>query len=298
MHNINRVLIEKPNLRELAKKYTVVDLHFHTCYSDGSNTVKEIAEKAKELGIGIAITDHNDIRGAVEISGIKSIVSIPGIEVTSKEGAHLLIYFRDIKNLKKFYKRDVSPYLGDDIMSSISIKMEEIIMRAKSYNAITIFPHPIGAVYAGVCNSSFSQESQKKLLNIVDGIEVFNASNLKKANLRSTILGFNLNKNITAGSDGHSLEHMGKAVTYAKCRKNGKAFFQAIIDKQNKVIGKEIAILKKVTANGMKLRSSIKNYPNLIEKNIKYGVTIFNVKSKTLRENVRNSFEERVRNNW
>ncbi len=297
MYNINRVLIEKPNLQALSKKYTVFDLHFHTRYSDGNNSVKEVGEKARELGICIAITDHNDIRGAVEIWAMKNIVSIPGIEITSVEGAHLLIYFCDIKSLKQFYKKEVFPFLGNDIMSSLSIKMEEIIMRAKPYKAITIFPHPIGTIYTGVCNSNFSQDSQEKLLNIIDGIEVFNASILKKSNLRSTILGFNLNKYITAGSDGHSLEHMGKAVTYAKCKKNGEAFFQAIIKKQNRVIGKELAIHKKVTANGMKLKSSIKNYPELIEKNMRYGYAIFNVKSKKIRANVRNSFEERLRNN-
>jgi len=129
MNNINRVLIEKPNLSELTKKNTVVDLHFHSIYSDGKNTVSEIAKQAKRLGIGIAITDHNEIRGAVELNRIRGVLSIPGIEVTSEEGAHILIYFRDIKKLKQFYQKNVRPYMGNDVMSSISLEMKAIIRK-------------------------------------------------------------------------------------------------------------------------------------------------------------------------
>ena len=98
MNNTNRIGFEKPNLPELTKHYTVVDMHFHTHYSDGSSAVEEIANRVRELGIGIAITDHNDIRGAIEIHKDTGIFSIPGIEITSKEGAHLLIYFYDIES--------------------------------------------------------------------------------------------------------------------------------------------------------------------------------------------------------
>ncbi len=59
----HRIQFERPNLAELKKENTVVDLHFHSHYSDGYNTVEAIARKAHDLGIGIAVTDHNEIRG-------------------------------------------------------------------------------------------------------------------------------------------------------------------------------------------------------------------------------------------
>jgi hypothetical protein len=181
-------------------------------------------------------------------------------------------------------------------MKSISLPMEDILQRAKSFDAVTIFPHPFGTAYTGICNSSFSPERQQRLFDMIDGIEVFNASNLKKSNLRGTVLGFNLDKNIVGGSDGHTLKHMGRAVTYADCRKNRRAFLGAIMDKQNKVIGKEIAIIKKVTSNGMKLKSNIKNTPHLLEKNIKYSYTVINAKSKNLRDNMKLSINEKIKN--
>ena len=55
------------------------------------------------------------------------------------------------------------------------------------------------------------------LYEMADGIEVINAENMNKWNLQSTVLGFNVGKGITGGSDGHRLSQMGKAVTYADC---------------------------------------------------------------------------------
>ena len=64
---------------------------------------------------------------------------------------------------------------------------------------------------------------------------------------------------------------------------------------RNKVVGKEFHFLKKVTSNGMKLKSNIKNYPNLMEKNIRYSYTYFNSKSRSLKDNVKRSLNGRLK---
>jgi len=290
MNNSHRVQFEKPELIKLIKRFTVVDLHFHSRYSDGSSTVKQIAHRANELGIGIAVTDHNEIRGAVELDSYPDILSIPGIEITSREGTHILIYFYDIGSLQQFYANDIWPHMGNGIMSSTVLNMEEIIHRARKYETVIIFPHPDCAAYTGICNFFFSQQRLNRLFDMADGVEVINSSNLKKWNLRCALLGFNLDKAITGGSDGHSIKHMGKAVSIAECHFDRRSFLDALKQKQNKVIGKEIDILRKVTSNGLKLRTNLKNYPDLVEKNLKYGYTVINSKSKTLRD----SFKRKV----
>jgi len=287
MDTTNRIQFTKPNLPELIRQYTVVDLHFHTHYSDGINSIEEIAERAGKLGIGVAITDHNEIKGAVEIDSYKDILSIPGIEITSKEGTHILVYFYDVKSLKRFYKNDVKPFLGDTVMSSTSLEMEEIIKRARAFKTVTVFPHPYSPVFTGIQNSYFPQERLDRLFKVIDGVEVINSGNLKKWNLKCALLGFNLNKAITGGSDGHALVCLGKVVSYAQCKNTRKAFLDAVRKKQNKVIGKEINMLRKVASNGRKIRTSLKNYPDLVEKNLKYGYTVINLKSKRLKDNVK-----------
>jgi predicted metal-dependent phosphoesterase TrpH len=284
MNNSNRIRFEKPNLDQIRKQHTSVDLHFHSLYSDGQNSIPEIVVQAEELGIGIAITDHNQISGALEIDRYPDVLSIPGIEVTSCEGTHVLVYFYDSGDLQYFYESDIMPHMGAEIMSSIGLPMKEIVCRARAYDSVIIFPHPFCAAYTGICNPYFQEQTLQELFDMVDGVEVINAGNLKRWNMRSALLGFNLNKAITGGSDGHFIGHMGKAVTYAECPPDRASFLDAIRSGQNKVIGKEIALLRKVTSNGMRLRSNLKNYPDLVEKNIRFGFTVINNKSRHLRD--------------
>ena len=283
----HRIQFERPDLAKLKQKHTVVDPHFHSHYSDGYNSVETIAQKVRELGIGIAITDHNEIRGAVEIAQQRDIFSIPGIEMTSLEGTHVLIYFYHLDHLENFYNHNVIPNMGNDVMSSTTLSMEDIIKRARKFKTVIIFPHPYCGVYTGIQNSYFSQDRRDRIFSMVDGVEVINSENMKISNLRSALLGFNLNKSITGGSDGHRVTQMGRVVTYASCRPNRKAFLDAIKKKKTKVVGKEIDLIRKVTSNGVKLRNNIKNYPDLFEKNLKYGYTVINSKSKEIKENVK-----------
>ena len=293
--NTHKIRFERPDLEELTRKYTVVDMHFHSHHSDGLNRISTIANRAAELNIGIAVTDHNEIQGAVEIDKYKDVLSIPGIEVTSAEGTHILIYFYDIESLKVFYENDIKPHMGHELMSSIAFEMEEIVRRARFFKTVIIFPHPYAGVYTGISNHYFPEERLQPILDLIDGVEVINAENLNKWNLRSAILGFNLDKCITGGSDGHRVVQMGKAVSYAACKPNRKAFLNAVKKKKNMVIGKEIDIIRKVTSNGVKLPANIRNYPDLVEKNIKYGYTVFNSKSKAIKKNFKRSFNDRIK---
>jgi predicted metal-dependent phosphoesterase TrpH len=286
MEETNRIIFEKPDIPELVNKYTVVDMHFHTAYTDGRNSVNAIVRHVRKLGVGIAITDHNDIQGALDINRRRDILSIPGIEVTSSEGSHLLVYFYSIKDLKSFYTHDVRPYMGKEIMSSLSLPMEEIIPRARALNSLIVFPHPFCAAFTGICNYQFPPSRLNSLLELVDGVEVINAENINKWNLRCAVMGFNLNKSITGGSDGHNLHHLGSVVSFADCKKNRKSFLDSVKKKQNKVVGKEINILRKMRSNSLKLKSSIRNYPDLMQKNIRYGYSMINSKSINVKNNI------------
>jgi predicted metal-dependent phosphoesterase TrpH len=286
-----RICFERPQLSELTQQFAVVDMHFHSDLSDGHDSIEDIAQRAMELGIGIAVTDHNTIHGAVEIDRYKSVFSIPGIELTSYEGTHLLVYFHEIKSLLRFYSQHVQPFIGAEIMSSLTLELEDLIRRARKFESLIIFPHPYCGSYTGIHNPYFNQQQLENLLEMADGVEVINSENLNKWNLRSALLGFNLDKGMTGGSDGHRLSQMGRVVTVADCAWKRRAFLEAIKRRQARVIGKEIDILRKMTSNGAKLRSSIRHYPDLVEKNLR----LLNTTSRMLKENVKRSLAERLR---
>jgi hypothetical protein len=111
--------------------------------------------------------------------------------------APVLVYFYDIRSLLKFYSRDVQPFMGAEIMSSLALEMEDIISRARRFETVVIFPHPYCGTYTGIHNPYFAGERFELILDLADGVEVINSENLNKWNLKSALLGFNLNKCIT-----------------------------------------------------------------------------------------------------
>lgn len=63
------------------------DLHIHSNYSDGSDTLNDLIEKIKTQGVKIfALTDHDTIDGCLEIENLipSNIKFIRGIELTCK----------------------------------------------------------------------------------------------------------------------------------------------------------------------------------------------------------------------
>lgn len=293
MPGSRRIIFEKPNVALLREEHAVFDMHFHTAYTDGRNSIPAIAGRARALGIGIAITDHNDIRGALEMDQYKDVPCIPGIEITSREGTHILVYFEQARHLKKFYNKYIRSLLGATVMSSTRLAMEEIVYCAKLFPSVTIFPHPYCVAYTGICNLNFDESRLGRLLEIVDGVEVINAENIHRWNLHCARLGLQLNKAITGGSDGHSLYHMGKVVTYADCEKSGPAMLDAVRNGSTRVIGKEINLLRKVASSGAKLNVDAAAYPGRLGKNIRYSYRVIHVKSLLIGQRLRLGFYRR-----
>jgi len=116
----------------------VIDLHVHTCYSDGEHTPCEIIELAKKHNLDtIAITDHDRVGGvkeAIEEGNKVGIYVIPGIEVTAFDEVevHVLGYNIDvdspellsyIETVKTKQEKEISEIFC--YLNSIDIKLEK-----------------------------------------------------------------------------------------------------------------------------------------------------------------------------
>ena len=89
----------------------LLDLHIHSVLSpcgDILMTPGNIINKAAQQGLDIiSITDHNvtgNVKSAIKLGKAKNITVIPGIEVQSREDIHLLSYFNNLNDLKKYGK--------------------------------------------------------------------------------------------------------------------------------------------------------------------------------------------------
>ena len=82
----------------------MIDLHVHSVYSDGTCSIEEILQKARDLNLKqLAITDHNILKGSIVASQISDIDFIVGTELSvgyGKAEVHLLGYFPNGSNYK------------------------------------------------------------------------------------------------------------------------------------------------------------------------------------------------------
>ncbi len=80
----------------MIKESSIYDYHIHSVYSDGSDTPKEIIQKAKKRGLDtLALTDHDTIDGLKEASAEAirlNINFINGIELSTRYDDHRLIH--------------------------------------------------------------------------------------------------------------------------------------------------------------------------------------------------------------
>lgn len=118
------------NKIEQIKKFrenALIDLHTHTCYSDGDLNPNELIKLAFENNVGtLAITDHNTILGLKNIEYQSEEASyvkvIPGIELSAKvpKGKmHVLGYNLDINNSE--LNKKIIQLRNDSINNVLSI---------------------------------------------------------------------------------------------------------------------------------------------------------------------------------
>ncbi|ODS40249.1 MAG: hypothetical protein A7315_09170 [Candidatus Altiarchaeales archaeon WOR_SM1_79] len=173
----------------------IFDLHIHSKYSfDSILEPKKIIKVAKKRGLdGVAITDHNTIKGGLEakkINGDPNFLVIVGSEISTEIG--------DIIGL----------FLNEEIKSRNSM---EVIKEIKEQGGLVVLPHP----YRG-------HKLNEELIEKIDAIEVFNARSSKIENEKSAKLAERYGKPAVAGSDAHFSSEIGSGKTIISSKKEVK----------------------------------------------------------------------------
>lgn len=160
-----------------------LDIHVHTCYSDGVNTPEEVVRYAKRIGLdGVAFTDHNVVEGSVKALRYNSgdFIVIPGLEVSSEEG-HILAL---------------------NVMESIerAIPAEEVVERIHELGGVAIAAHPYDRLRSGVGDLIYKLKFDA--IEVVNGRTLLTARDMKKIadEIRLPKVG---------GSDAHCLDELG-----------------------------------------------------------------------------------------
>lgn len=161
-----------------------VDFHVHSKYSPDSSTEPvNLVKYAKMLGLGgFAITDHNSFGAYETLKDEKEIIVIPGIEVSTLSGHVIGLWVKD--NIPK------------------DMSVEETINKIHESGGIAVAAHPYRYI------TGLKEKNVRA--NRFDVIEIMNGRCLPGNNKRSELLARSLNLPVSAGSDAHYLEELGR----------------------------------------------------------------------------------------
>ncbi len=280
---LKKVMFNKPKFKELNRDYTYVDMHHHSEYSDTFTKVKNIINYAKKQNIGVAITDHNEIKGSMMAAQDKDLFSIPGIEISSKEGPHVLIYFYDAKELEEYYHKHVINFKGPYAYASTEIPVADIVDSSNLFNTVTSIAHPFGPSYFNIKNLDDHKEGFLYLTKHTDAFEVLCGQNLRRWNLASLKLVNRMGNCYTAGSDGHVLSALGSVLTYSKADTK-EEFLDNIRKRKNYVIGKEMALIKRVYPYARQFSKQLIHLKASIEGHVEHFKEQHRIKQKRRKE--------------
>ncbi|MCA9704039.1 MAG: PHP domain-containing protein [Methanolinea sp.] len=247
MHR-ERVRFERPVLEEIRNGgFSPVDMHVHTNHSDAPVSVKATLKKASKSGFGLAITDHNAISGYREAQGYESgVLLIPGIEVSARDGPHILIYFYSGADIVEFYEKIIRDNKRKSPCLAIRLDTAEIVSAAQQYHCIVAAAHPYGYLIfnKGLQKCIEGGYLPQDLIGSFQAAEVVCGGMSRQENEKAIRLADRHNLGIVGGTDSHLLFDTGRVLTCSKAD-TADEFLDNVLRMENFIIGKELRLLEK-----------------------------------------------------
>ena len=201
------------------------DLHVHTTYSrDSVITPKELLFYAKKRGLtAVAVTDHNQVEGALKIAKETDFLIIPGTEVSSLNG-HIV---------------------GLNVRERIpkGLSADETVERIHEAGGLAVACHPY-ALFKGSIGKHVSGK--------FDAVEAINASAFpfNRATHQAHLLAEKLKLPKVAGTDAHYGPVIGQAYTLIDSEANIESVVKAIANGQCEPAGKAISLPMRLENQG------------------------------------------------
>ncbi len=210
------------------------DLHVHTTYSNDSViTPKELVFYAKKRGLtAVAVTDHDQVEGALKIAKETDFLIIPGTEVSSQHG-HI-----------------VGLNVNERIPKGLSA--DETVDRIHKAGGIAIACHPFALLKGSI---------GKHVSGKFDAVETINASAFpfNRATSKANQLAEKLRLPKVAGTDAHYAPVIGQAYTLIASELNGDAIVKAIANGQCAPTGTSISLSMRLENQGRFLWKYLKS---------------------------------------
>ena len=244
-----------------------VDMHFHTNCSDSFTDVRQAVRLADERGVGLAVTDHNLIASLVKIKDEDLPVPvIPGMEVSTSDGPHILVYFYELTDLERFWYRYIRPRLQECPWLALrDCPTEALLDLLERENCVVSAAHPMGYLLSNkgveVCirKGYLSEDTAKRL----DAYEVICSGMTRESNRSALAAAQRYGIGFTGGTDGHTLEEVGRVVTVSDASDTDE-FLNDVLKHKVDVVGLEKTVPKKIRMASASCAKFIMHSPSTI----------------------------------
>jgi predicted metal-dependent phosphoesterase TrpH len=184
-----------------------IDLHTHTfCSKDCCNQYERIIDAVQRAGLdGIAVTDHNEFRGAQALAERAPFTVIPGEEIKTSGGEIIGLF------LQEWVPPGLEPL--------------ETVGCIHAQGGLAYVPHPFDEIRG----SRLQRWALELVTPDIDILEVFNARNaLPRFNQRALAYAQEHGLLAGAGSDTHTYGEYGKAYVEIPPFSNAQEFLQSM----------------------------------------------------------------------
>ncbi len=238
-----RIKFENPNWENIADEgYQCADMHIHTDCSDSYSDIKRLLNIARSRRIGMAVTDHNLITSLEKID-LKNtdVFIIPGMEVSTSDGPHILTYFYDMNDLRSFWNSNIRPRLQSCPWLALKdCSTEKLLDMLEGENCVVSGAHPMGYLGSNkgveICNRKGYIPDE--VIRRLDAYEVICGGMTRQDNIEA-IRSFNRHGlGVTGGSDGHIAEDVGSVVSISKAD-DVEGFLNSVLKRENYIRGLE-----------------------------------------------------------
>jgi len=238
-----KIKFENPDWKSIEEAgYCCVDMHIHTDCSDSYSNIRRLLGIARSRNVGMAVTDHNLITSLETIDVEKEdLLIIPGMEVSTSDGPHILTYFYEMKDLRDFWYENIKPRIQSCPWLALKdCSTEKLLDLLENYNCVVSAAHPMGYLGSnkGVEICSRKGYISDDVIKRLDAYEVICGGMTREDNVEA-VRSFNkYDLGITGGSDGHIAEDLGSVVTFSKAD-DAESFLDNIKKRENFVRGSE-----------------------------------------------------------
>jgi len=198
---------------------------------------------AKDLGIGVAITDHNTMRGLHAVQRLKrvekdwrDVLVIPGEEVHTNQGDLIGLFIQEEIRSREVYQ------VSDEI---------------REQGGIVVVPHPFDT------SRGSSIEPTPEMARAFDLVECFNARCTSRVPNKKALVYAKANKlGVCGGSDAHTPSEIGAGLTEVdagseeevyhklRCRNPGVKVYGRLSPPHVRIISAFTRIERRLTGNG------------------------------------------------